>query len=252
MIRHEVVTAEKVPIGYRVAGLGSRFLAWLVDACGVLAMFLAGALFGSVLEVGRQGLGMALMALWSFAVLWGYFLLFEWLWQGQTPGKRLLDIRVVQWEGTAINFYQAAVRNILRVVDALPTPAPVLCGFVGFAVAACNRENRRLGDLAAGTLVVHVERRAPPIRALQEAGAGADRGLLQLWQQRLGQLDRGQKQALLDLCLRRDQLRVAERAQLFQAAAGYLQSRLELAPEAYESPEKFVLKLAAALGEGAR
>jgi uncharacterized RDD family membrane protein YckC len=246
MIRHEVVSTEKVPFRFRVAGLGSRFLAWLVDAVAIVALGMAGVLVGSVLEVGREGVGQAVMAGWIFVLTWGYFLLFEWLWQGQTLGKRTLGIRVIEWGGTEINFYQAAVRNILRVADSLP-----FFYALGFAVAACNRENRRLGDLAAGTLVVHVERGQRPIRALQDARAAIDRARLSLWRQRLAQLDREQKQTLLDLCLRRDQLRVGERARLFQAAAGYFQSRLDLAPEAFESPEKFVLQLAAVLGERA-
>ncbi len=244
MIYHEVVSTEKVPFRFRVAGLGSRFLAWLVDVAAIAALALAGVLVGSVLEMGREGLGQAVIAGWVFVLTWGYFLLFEWLWQGQTPGKRTLGIRVIEWGGTEINFYQAAVRNILRVADSLP----FFYG-LGFVVGACNRENRRLGDLAAGTLVVHVERGQKPIRALQEAGASADRARQALWRQRLAQLDREQKQTLLDLCLRRDQLRLGERARLFQAAASYLQGRLDLEPEAYESPEKFVLQLAAVLGE---
>jgi uncharacterized RDD family membrane protein YckC len=251
MIYHQVVTTEKVPFNYRVAGLGSRFLAWLVDVLFVLVLLFMGVLVGMVVEIRREGVGQAVIFLWAFALAWGYFLLFEWLWQGQTPGKRLLGIRVIQWSGTAITFYQAAVRTILRAADALPLPHPLGVGLVGFAAAACNRENRRLGDLAAGTLVVHVERRPRPIRALQEAGAEADRARLALLRQRLAQLDREQKQTVLDLCLRRDQLRVAERARLFAAAAAYLQSRLDVQPDAYESPEKFVLRLASVLGERA-
>ncbi len=251
MIFHEIVSTEKVPFRFRVAGLGSRFLAWLVDCTALLALFCAGALVAGVLAMRREGLGMAVMTWWMFVLTWGYFLLFEWLWHGQTPGKRLVGIRVIQWDGTQMNFYQAAVRNILRVADSLPLPLPIFCGFVGFTVAACNRENRRLGDLAAGTLVIHVERGQKPIRALQDARTAADRARLTLWRQRLAQLDREQKQTLLDLCLRRDQLRVGERARLFQAAAGFFRSRLDLAPEAYESPEKFVLQLAAVLGERA-
>jgi uncharacterized RDD family membrane protein YckC len=251
MIRHQVITTEKVPFNYRVAGLGSRFLAWMVDLGFVLILWLMGALFGSVLEMARGGLGQAVIFLWGFVLTWGYFLLFEWLWQGQTPGKRLMGIRVIQWSGTAINFYQAAVRTVLRVADALPLPHPIAVGLLGFLTASCNRENRRLGDLAAGTLVVHVEQRPRPIRALQGARAETDRARLALLRQRLAQLDREQKQTLLDLCLRRDQLRVAERARLFQAAAGHLQGRLDVQPDAYESPEKFVLRLAAILGERA-
>jgi len=157
VIRHQVLTTEKVPFSYRVAGLGSRFLAWLVDLFVIVGLDFMGAMVGSVLIVGRPGLGSALFLVWNFVVLWGYFLFFEWLWHGQTPGKALLGIRVIQWRGTEMNFFQSAVRNLLRVVDSLPVPVPLGPGLLGFVVAACNRENRRLGDLAADTLVVHVE-----------------------------------------------------------------------------------------------
>jgi uncharacterized RDD family membrane protein YckC len=249
VIRHQVFTPEKVPFSYRVAGLGSRFLAWLVDLLVIIGLDLMGAFVGSVLIIGRPGLGRALFLVWNFVVLWGYFLFFEWLWQGQTPGKALLGIRVIQWRGTALTFYQAAVRNLLRVVDSLPVPAPFGPGLLGFVVAACNREQRRLGDLAADTLVVHVERKVQPILALADGRGEADRQRLALLRQRLSQLDREQKQTLLDLCLRRDQLRVLERARLFQAAARFFEQRLELVPGEYESAEKFVLQMAAVLGE---
>ncbi len=189
-------------------------------------------------------MGIALLALWEFAVYWGYFLLFEWLWNGQTLGKRALGIRVIQNTGTALTFYHSAVRNIVRFVDSLPGAYAV-----GFVVAACNRENLRLGDFAADTLVVHVEQRVKPIRALVEGRTEADHARLALWRQRLASLAREQKQTLLDLCLRRDQLRVAERTQLFRSAAQFFESRLELAPEQYESDEKFVLQLAAVVSE---
>jgi uncharacterized RDD family membrane protein YckC len=244
MILHQVLTTEKVPFSYRVAGMGSRFLAWLVDVSAIGLLGLMGVLLSAPLELGRAGLGHALVILWVWVLKEGYFLLFEWLWHGQTPGKRLLGIRVIRWRGTAISFYQAAVRNLLRVADALPAFYAL-----GFAVAALNREHRRLGDLAADTLVVHVDRRAPPVRALHDSAAETDPDRLALFRQRLVQLDREQKQTLLDLCLRREQLRVAERARLFQAAATFVRERLDLAPQPYESNEKFVLQLAAVLGE---
>ena len=254
MILHEVLTTERTPFSYRVAGLGSRTLAWLIDFLLMLFLWGAGFLFFVLtpLEAVMPGMGDALALLWIFAVYWGYFLLFEWLWNGQTLGKRALGIRVIQRKGTALTFYHSAVRNIVRFVDSLPGWPFVLwpgCYAVGFAVAACNRKNRRLGDLAADTLVVHVEQGAKPIRAFVEARSAADRARLNLWRQRLGALAREQKQTLLDLCLRRDQLRVAERTQLFRSAAQFFESRLELAPEEYESDEKFVLQLAAVLSE---
>jgi uncharacterized RDD family membrane protein YckC len=246
MIVHDVLTAEKVVLTFRVAGLGSRFLAWLVDMVLMLVIITAGRVFVLPLEIGREGFGVAVMTVWTFCVQWGYFLLFEWLWQGQTPGKRIVGIRVIQWRGTAITFSQSAVRNIVRTADFLPA-----CNLLGFLVALTNRENRRLGDLFADTLVVHVERKAKLIVAFQETTADLDKARLALLRQRLTQLEREQKQTLIDLCLRRDQLRFAERARLFKASAGFLRTRLDLLPEAYESDEKFVLRLTSVLTEAA-
>jgi uncharacterized RDD family membrane protein YckC len=246
MILREVLTAEKVLLRYRVAGVGSRFLAWLVDMLIMGIFIAAGIVYLTALDVGIQGAGSALAVLWKFVVEWGYFILFEWLWQGQTPGKRIMGLRVIAWQGTGITFFQSAVRNIVRTADSLPVG-----NLVGFLVAMCNRENRRLGDLAAGTLVVHVERKAKLIVTVQEGAGELDKARLALLRQRLSQLDREHKQTLVDLCLRRDQLRFAERARLFRASAGFLRGRLDLLPEAYESDEKFVLRLTAALTEAA-
>jgi uncharacterized RDD family membrane protein YckC len=247
MVWHEVITPEGVPFRYRVAGLGSRILAWLADAGLIAVLAFAGLILASVAELGRRGMLTAVFAVVQFLLLWGYFLLFEWLWHGQTPGKRLVGIRVVTWQGTGMSFFQSTVRNVLRIADSFPLPVPVLYT-LGFAVAASNREHRRLGDLAAGTLVVHVERKARPVQAVHEGEGEVDRARQAQVRQRLGQLEREQKQVILELCLRRDQLSVAERARLFRAAAEFFQSRLGLTPEAYQSDERFVLRLASELG----
>jgi uncharacterized RDD family membrane protein YckC len=240
---HQVVTTEKVVITYRVAGLGSRFLAWLIDAGLIAVLIAAGTGAALVLDVLRPGVGRAVMALWTFALLWGYFLLFEWLWTGQTPGKRVMGLRVVRTQGTAVSFLQAGVRNVLRAADSLP-----FFYALGFVVMACDRLNRRLGDLAAGTLVVHMERKARAVRPLPDGPPTADRALAAMVRQRLAQLDRSQQQALLDLCLRRDQLPLRDRARLFRAAAEFFEQRLSLTRDEYQSDEKFVLQLAALLG----
>jgi uncharacterized RDD family membrane protein YckC len=247
---HQVITTEKVVLTYRVAGMGSRFLAWLVDLGFIVVLFLAGLAASIPLELLRPGVGSAVIFFWIFSLTWGYFLLFEWLWAGQTPGKRLLGLRVLQMDGTAISFVQSAVRNILRVADALPllTLLPMTYG-LGFLVAACNRQHRRLGDLAAGTLVVHMERKTRAVRPLPDGPPLADRALAALVRQRLRQLDRAQQQTLLDLCLRRDQLSLRDRASLFRATAEYFEKRLGLTRDECQSDEKFVLQLAALLGD---
>ena len=252
MILHEIITTEKVPFTYRVAGIGPRFLAWLADFGLLLVLLLIGACFASVIEMGRAGLGAGVFLAALFAIQFVYFIFFEWLWHGQTPGKYLLGIRVVSWEGTGISFVQSALRNILRMADGLPLlPYTMLVPFLyalGVAVAACNREQRRLGDFAAGTLVVHVERRPRPVHGARTVTDEKERAWRIQARQRLAQLNREQKQTLLGLCLRRDQLRLAERARMFRTAAEYFQSEVGLAPEQYQSDEKFVLALAAEIG----
>jgi uncharacterized RDD family membrane protein YckC len=241
---HQVLSTEKVPFTYRVAGLGARYLAFLIDLSLLMLLFIAGVFPATVLEVGRRGLGTLFMAAWMFGLTWGYFLFFEWLWSGQTLGKRIMGLRVITWRGTSITFSQSAARNFLRILEAIP-----LVNLVAFLIAWNSRENRRLGDMVADTLVVFVERRPKPIQALTAAATEADRTRLLQLRQRLSQLTRDQKETLIDLCLRRDQLRAAERARLFRATVNYLRERLDLSPQEFESDERFVLQLAAILTE---
>lgn len=245
LTQHEVISTEKVPFNYRVAGLGSRFLAWMIDAGLMVLIGFAGVMLANVLELMRGGLGMALASLWIFAVLWLYFMMFEWFWAGQTPGKRVVGIRTIDRQGTSISFFQSAVRNLVRWVDVLP----VFYG-VGFIIAACNAKHLRLGDWAAGTLVVHVERKPQLVRVLQGAATEPLPLSEPLVRQRLGSLTRPQKQVMLDLCLRRDQLRITDRAQLFRAVADYIRAQLDLHPAPHQSDERFVVQMAAVLGTG--
>jgi uncharacterized RDD family membrane protein YckC len=149
-----VETPEIVAVAYDVAGIGSRCLAAVVDTALILALQLGlGAL---LLMIGSAGgdtdLSSPLLAIWalgSFLLLWGYYLLFELIWSGQSPGKRLLGLRVVREGGRPITFAASAVRNLIRAVDFLP----LLYG-VGAVAMFADPRSRRLGDLAAGSLVV--------------------------------------------------------------------------------------------------
>src|SRR5262249_54993175 len=94
----------------------------------------------------------AVASLLAFAIYNGYFIFFEWLLNGQTPGKRLLHIRVIQQGGYALRFFDTLLRNLLRVVDFIP-----LFYGVGLVSLLMSRNSQRLGDLVAGTLVVHQE-----------------------------------------------------------------------------------------------
>jgi uncharacterized RDD family membrane protein YckC len=169
---YRLLTPENVELRYDVAGLGSRLGAALIDYAIIFSGYLA-LLFGSaaITAFGERIfapypfrdtayanalIGAALVI--AFFGWWGYFLLFELLWGGQSPGKRALGLRVVRRDGQPLGFTPALVRNTLRWID-----QP---GLIGVFIMLVDSESRRLGDLAAGTLVVR-EPRALKQQALQ-------------------------------------------------------------------------------------
>ena len=153
----EIVTPENIAFSYRLAGPFRRLPAYLIDLIIRLAVALGGAIFlgilSSLVALPAIGGGMALV-LW-FVMAWFYGGLFETFWNGQTPGKRAMAIRVLSVEGQPINALQAVLRNILRTVDALPA----FLYQVGLIAATVNPRFQRLGDLVCGTIVVIEDRR---------------------------------------------------------------------------------------------
>ena len=164
--RYSFETPEQIDVSYVVAGIGSRSLAAMVDSIIITAaMFLIlvpGTLgvtfvvaFISELSGHRNGGDMATpfvlagTGFLSFCVIALYFILLEAFWRGQTPGKRWLGIRVIREGGYPISFSTSVVRNVVRLIDFLP-----LYYMIGLTVMLIDRKSRRLGDLAAGTLVV--------------------------------------------------------------------------------------------------
>lgn len=153
-----VLSAENVFFDIETAGLGARFGATLIDftlqLLAALVLGVAGAFIESnLLPFESMTLWMieairAIAMLVGFIIFFGYYFIFEWLWDGQTPGKRLLKLRVMQVDGMPITYWHALVRNILRIVDFIPPPYGV-----GAIVALINDNNRRIGDLVAGTVV---------------------------------------------------------------------------------------------------
>jgi uncharacterized RDD family membrane protein YckC len=162
----QVLTPERVSLQYDIAGIGSRGGAIAVDsliqlALGIVAVLgLSSSAFSLVTVLGRgsalaQGFVIAVMALTLFAISVGYFIVFEIIWSGQTPGKRLLGLRVLRENGYPLRPVDATIRNVVRLVDGLPF------GYaVGVLVMLFNSRARRLGDFAAGTIVVREGPRA--------------------------------------------------------------------------------------------
>jgi uncharacterized RDD family membrane protein YckC/uncharacterized membrane protein SpoIIM required for sporulation len=164
----EIETPEHVSLDLEIAGVGSRALAGVVDmlilvGAAVAVILCVGILSGFGFTLGR--VAPLLLVLGSFAAWNGYFILFEGLRRGQTPGKRAAGIRVVMDTGHAVTFGAATVRNLLRVADFLPPPY-----LIGLLLTAFHPRGKRLGDLVAGTIVVRdrpQERVAAPRVAAQ-------------------------------------------------------------------------------------
>lgn len=159
----DVETPELVVLTYSIAGIGSRVVAAVVDllicAAALALLTLATVLLeiplrfrAGVLERSGTWL-LAFLVLAQFALLWGYYVLFEGLRDGQTPGKRIFRLRVVRDGGFSVTFGVSALRNLVRVLDMQP-------GFlylVGLGSMLATKRNRRFGDLVAGTIVVREE-----------------------------------------------------------------------------------------------
>ncbi|HET9028905.1 MAG TPA: RDD family protein [Candidatus Aquilonibacter sp.] len=173
----DVRTPESISFSYELAGVGSRFLAvtldLLIQFAVVLILVLGLAWAGAHAPAkpahlsGAEKTGFNIVAglliVILFAIFFGYFILFEWLWNGQTPGKKALGLRVVRDGGYPIDFGASLVRNLIRVGE-------MLLGYYALSavIAILSPENKRLGDMAAGTIVVREARMESPASLLHD------------------------------------------------------------------------------------
>ncbi|MDQ3322408.1 MAG: RDD family protein [Acidobacteriota bacterium] len=163
-----IETPERVSLAFALASIGNRFLAVAIDHfIQYLLIFIVAWAFYSLSEFGdafkETGAAVLLeeMPKWTIAILIvvvflifaGYFVFFEWLWNGQTPGKRLLKLRVIREDGRPITLWEAMARNLLRIFDAVPGfVVPVYS--IGLISIFASGRDQRIGDVFAGTVVV--------------------------------------------------------------------------------------------------
>jgi uncharacterized RDD family membrane protein YckC len=177
-----IETPERVPLHFGLASIGNRFLACAIDhALQVFTIILMSLAFVSLASYSRVSDQLASAPKWFYAVLIvilflvvsGYFAFFEWVWSGQTPGKRWLKLRVIREDGRPVTFWEASVRNLLRSVDMMPAPFYS----IGLISVFSSGRDQRVGDLIAGTVVVREREADAPLFAQVFAAPVSDPAL---------------------------------------------------------------------------
>jgi uncharacterized RDD family membrane protein YckC len=152
--RVSVDTPEQIQFTFDLAGAGARMLAYLIDLSIRMAVLsVVGMIVMMATGWASPGLATGLLLIIAFAVEWGYHTILEWLWNGYTPGKRALKIRVVRADGVQVDFVRSAMRNLLRAADIFP-----FFYAAGLLTMFFTGTQRRLGDFAADTMVVREAR----------------------------------------------------------------------------------------------
>jgi uncharacterized RDD family membrane protein YckC len=221
-------TPEGISFALPLAGPAARFLAWQIDVACITA---AGSVLATVLRsllAFDPDLAEALALLFYFGLSILYGLVLEWVWRGQTLGKRLLGLRVMDEEGRRLQPQQIVLRNLLRLVDALPL-------FAGAAMLA-TRHWQRLGDLAGSTIVVRTPRPfAPDIESLRSDKYNSLRGRPRLEARLRQRIGPAEAALAVRTLLRRDAIEPPARALLFARLAARFRAAGEIEPEIAES-----------------
>jgi uncharacterized RDD family membrane protein YckC len=247
---HQIKTPEGIVFSQLLAGPVLRFSAWCVD---VAVISVCTTLLGYVLSLVRifsLDLYFAASVLGYFLISIGYGALLEWSWRGQTIGKKLLRLRVVDIQGRPLQFNQIMMRNLLRVVDSLP-----LLYFLGGVTCLLNRKTQRLGDIAANTIVIYSPRITEP--DLDQILAGKFNSLRNHphLEARLRQRVTPAEAALaLNALLRRDDFEPQARIELFREIAAHFRAKAEFPPETTEgmTDEQYLRNITDALYRPAR
>src|SRR5215813_7153652 len=177
-----IETPERVPLHFALASIGNRFIACAIDhaiqIAVLIVMVIVYLIIADVAEVGARLTNapkwvIALLVIIQFVIANGYFAIFEWLWSGQTPGKRWLKLRVIREDGRPITFFEATVRNLLRDFDIMPFPFYS----IGLISVFSSSKDQRVGDMVAGTVVVREREAEAPAFAQVFSSAVTDPAL---------------------------------------------------------------------------
>ena len=235
-------TPEGIVFSQLLAGPVTRVLAWLIDGACILAITLVLGLGLSLLAVISVGVAEFTSILFYFAISTGYSMILEWYWRGQTIGKRVLRLRVVDAQGLRLHFSQIVIRNLLRNVDMLPG-----LYLVGGLACLISRRAQRLGDFAANTVVIRSPKISEP--DIEQLLAGKFNSLREHphLEARLRQrVSPAEASVAVQALLRRDELDPAARVELFGELAAHFRSKVEFPSEVTDgiTDEQYVRNVA--------
>jgi uncharacterized RDD family membrane protein YckC len=243
--QYTVETPEQIELAYDVAGIGSRFLAALIDHV-IIATILSFSCVALTLVLDQLDAGLDTFLVLSvffigiYLSIVAYYVFFETTWNGQTPGKRLVGIRVVRTGGRPIGFLGSAIRNLIRLADFLP----ILYG-VGMIAMFVDRRARRLGDFAAGALTLREGRQVTldMLSAPHPAAAPAVPAAEEITIPNLHALAPADYDIVQEFLRQRNGINHTLRQQLAGRLLEGLQSRLGYLVQG--DPETFLMRLAA-------
>lgn len=231
-----IKTPEYVSLQFSIAGIGSRAAAFIVDQ--LFLILLNGLIFLALYFLLESDLELmmlfngfetfiAVVIVITFVLNTGYFLVLEYFWGGRTIGKRMLGLRVIQDNGHSITLLSSFIRNFLRLVDSLPAAY-----FVGMLLAFFHPKHKRLGDLAAGTIVVHElttkrkkKKKTSIEKIISTRGLSKENLVLDSWQQKA--LDQKDWQLVKTYCERYESLPLYEKHQLTNQVASIIFPKID-------------------------
>lgn len=231
-----IETPEHLAFRVRIAGPARRFFAWAIDTAIAIAMWMTAAVVVGLVfaSVDLAGMGGGVITVVAFVLYWFYFVLFDVMTGGRSPGKIWLKLRVVRENGLPITWRESILRNLLRAADVMVLSANAILP-LGVLVMALDPKFRRLGDFAAGTIVVVEE----PLRKEAKKALAPDPALVDTLPGTLP-VTRDDLEAL-ELFVHREQLSDARRDELARIVAPELARRLGLDPP--RDPTRFLASL---------
>ncbi len=226
----KIITPEGVHFHLHLAGPVSRFLAWFLDLFCILALHSCLNYLLFIFHLFSRDLYQAVSMVLFFCISIGYAIVLEWFWSGQTLGKRVFRLRVMDAQGLSLTFSQVVIRNLLRFVDMLPAMY-----MVGGVVSLISSKNARLGDIAGNTVVIReIDIPGPDLSQMPGDKFNSLKAYPILCARLRQQIPPGLADLVLGALFRRQALDPEKRVVLFKKIAGYFQTLVVFPPKALD------------------